>query len=51
MTLPVGLYSLVGQFVIKWTDIATGSIIAVLPPSFCSPISSATWYRGWPRGR
>lgn len=32
MTLPVGLYSLVGQFVIKWTDIATGSIIAVLPP-------------------
>ena len=32
MTLPVGLYTLVGQFVIKWTDIATGSIIAVLPP-------------------
>lgn len=32
MTLPVGLYSIVGQYVINWTHIATGSMIAVLPP-------------------
>lgn len=32
MTLPVGLYALVGQYVVNWTHIATGSIVALIPP-------------------
>lgn len=32
MTLPVGLYSLIGQYVINWTHIAAGSMVAIIPP-------------------